>query len=227
MQTRSEVISRLRNSIKEVTSDSKFTNRYLWNVFWTNSLTLIKQEADRNRLYNQSDIWVSICIKMSKVSPLLCDCLSLPLDCVIYRSRLKLPDMVSGNTGNLYRFIASPDLSQRVVLVTPLEYTLKNTKYNRERYAFIHDGYLWTNTPWPYLVMSYIPVGDVPDEFKCNCEDETENQCGKLLHTDVSLSGWLVQVAITMSLSELGISRQMPVDELPNINTNDKGLNDR
>lgn len=225
--TRNEVISRLRNSIKEVTSDSKFTNRYLWSLIKTNSETLLKNESDKSRLYNQSDIWVSICIKMSKVSPLLCDCLSLPLDCVIYRSRFKLPDMVSGNTGNLYRFIASPDLSQRVVLVTPLEYTLKNTKYNRERYAFIHDGYLWTNTPWPYLVMSYIPVGDVPDEFKCNCEEENVPSCGKILTLGINFPGWLVQPVISMCLSELGLPKQISEDALPNANSNDKGLNDR
>lgn len=225
--TRNEVISRLRNSIKEVTSDSKFTNRYLWSLIKTNGDTLLKQESDRNRLINQSDIWVSICIQMNKVSPLLCDCLSLPLDCVIHRSRYRLPEMVTGSFGNLYRFITSPDLSQRIILVTPFEYNLKGTKYNREKYAFIHDGYLWTNAPWPYLVMSYIPVGDVPDEFKCNCEEETSNQCGKLLHTGVSIPGWLVQPVISMCLNELGFSRQLPADEIPNVNTNDKGLNDR
>lgn len=225
---RQEVISRLRNSLKEVSADTKYTNRYLWNVFWTNAVVLLKQESDKNRLQNQSDIWTVSCIKMEKTSPMLCTCINIPLDCVMYRSVHKLPEMVEGTYGRLYRFLSSPDLSNRVVLVSPIQFQLKDTKYNREAYAFIHDDYLWSKTSWPYLIMSYIPVGEVPKEFDCNCDNkDSSNGCNSMLNLDVNLSNWLIQTTITMSLQELGITKQFISDNLPNINDNDKGINER
>lgn len=226
MQTRSEVISRLRNSIKEVSSDSKFTNRYLWNVFWTNSQLLLQRESDRARLYNQSDIFETICIKMDKVSPLLCDCLSLPVDCVVYRSRFRLPKIIEGSFGKIYRFISSVDMSNFIILVTPYQYQLKATKYNTEKYAFIHDGYLFApNTKWSNLIISALFAEEIPKEFKCDCEDSSTDSCGSLLYLGSSIPEWLVAPCIQMSLQELGVPKQIPQDELSNANSNEKQIN--
>jgi hypothetical protein len=225
--SRKDVISRLRNSIKEVSSDSKYPNRYLWNVFWTNSKTLLKQESDRNRLYNQSDIWQTINVQMDKVSPILCKGVKLPMDCVIYRSRFKVPKIAEGNFGRIYRFISTPDLSQQLVLVTPYQYQNKQTKYNQEKYVFFHDGYLWApNSKWPFITISALFEEEIPKEFKCEDEVTTGN-CGNLLHLTCSLPEYLIGVCIQMSLQELGASKQIPADELDNANTNDKGLNER
>lgn len=222
---RKEVISRLRNSIKEVNSDSLYSNRYLWNVFWTNAQTLLKQESDRARLYSQSDIWETICIPMDSVSPILCTCLSLPMDCVVYRSRFKLPNIVEGSFGKIYRVISSPDLSQKLTLVTPYQYDLKQTKYNREKYVFIHDGYLWApNTSWPYIMMVAIFEGEIGKEFKCNQEETTTNDCGSLLYLTAGVPQYLIQPAIQMSLQELGASKQLISDENPNDNPNEKQI---
>lgn len=226
MQTRSEVISRLRNSIKEVTSDSKFTNRYLWNVFWTKAQLLLQRESDRARLYNQSDVWQTICVKMDKVSPLLCDCLQLPMDCVVYRSRFKIPKIIEGTFGKLYRFISSADLSNFIILVTPYQYSLKQTKYSKEKYAFIHDGYLWApNTKWSHLIISAIFGEEINNEFKCDCDESTTDNCSSLLYLNAGLPEWLIDPAITMALQELGVPKQIPSDNLPNTNDNEKQPN--
>jgi len=224
--TRQEVISRLRNSIKEVNADTKYTNRYLWNVFWTNSQILLKQESDRARIYNQSEIFETICIKMDKVSPLLCDCLALPMDCVIYRSRFKLPKIVEGAYGLIYRFISSADLSNKLVLVTPYQYDLKKSKYNKEHYVFIHNGYLWApNTKWSNLIISAIFNEEISNQFKCDCDEETTSSiCGSLLYTGSPTPEYLIQPAIQMSLQELGMSKGIPQDENPNVNTNEKTI---
>ena len=224
--SRKDVISRLRNSIKEVSSDSKYTNRYLWNVFWTNSKLLLKQESDRNRLYNQSDIWQTVNVQMDKASPLLCG-IKLPMDCIIYRSRFKVPKIAEGNFGRIYRFISTPDLSQQLVLVTPYQYQNKQTKYNQEKYVYFHDGYLWApNSKWPNIIISALFEEDIPKEFKCD-EEVTTGDCGSLLHLTCSLPEYLIQPAIQMSLQELGASKAVPADNLPNSNDYDKGLNER
>mgnify|MGYP000925905208 FL=1 len=224
MNTRKEIISRLRGSIRQVSSDSPVTNRYLWNVFWTNAKVLLKQESDRNKLYNQSNIWQTICIQMDAVSPILCDCLKLPLDCVVYRSRYKIPRITEGMYGKIYRFITSPDLSQNLVLVTPYQYQNKQTKYNREKYIFIHDDYVWApNTSWPFITLSALFDEEITNEFKCKCDEETTTgDCCSLLSLSEGIPDYLIQPAISMALQELGASLGLIDDENSNANPNEK-----
>jgi len=222
---RNDVISRLRNSIKEVNADTKYTNRYLWNVFWTNARLLLKRESDKERLYNQSDIWTTICVQMQAVSPLLCDCLKLPMDCVVYRSTYKLPKITEGNYGRIYRFISSADLSTKLTLVTPYQYDLKKTKYNKEKYVFFHDGYLWApDTKWSNLIISAVFEEEITKQFKCDCEESTQDNCGSLLYLNASVPDFLIQPGIEMALKELGMSKQIPTDELGNTNANEKQI---
>lgn len=225
--TRNEIISRLRNSLKETSSDSKFTNRYLWNTFWTKALLLLQRESDKPKLYNQSNIWKTICVQMDKVSPLVCDCVSLPMDCVVYRSRYRLPLIAEGSFGLLYRFIASLDLSNFIVLVTPYQYLLKKSKFNKEKYAFIHDGYLWApDTKWSKLVISGIFQKEISKDFDCDCQDNESSagDCATLPYLDSGVPDYLIDAAIQMALQELGQAKSIPSDQHPNANENEKQI---
>lgn len=225
MITRAEIISRLRNGLNEVTGDSRYSNRYLWNVFLTASKDLIKQDADRARIYSQANIWDTICLKMEPVSSVLCDCISFPGECTVYRSKLKLPKFVESTDGFIYRFIATPDLSKTFSLVSPYKYSVKKgIKYNKEKYAFIHNGYIFTpDHTYPQVLISGIFEGDT-SEYKCNDQDSTTGHCYHALNQNISLNDYLIRTAITMSLQELMGTKQIPKDELTNNNTNQKEI---
>jgi hypothetical protein len=225
MITRAEVISRLRNSLNEVTGDSRFSNRYLWNVFLTASKDLIKQDADRGRIYSQANIWDTICIKMEPVSSSLCDCICFPGECTVYRSKDKLPKFVESTDGFIYRFIGTPDLSKTFTLVSPFQYSVKrDIKYNKEKYVFLHNGYVFTPShTYPQLLISGIFEGDT-NMFKCDGSEASVGHCYHALAQNISLNDYLVRTAIGMSLQELMGSKQIPKDELTNDNTNQKEI---
>lgn len=217
---RKEIISRLRNSLKEVSADSRFTNRYLWNVFHTTTKQLIKEDADRGRLYNQSNIWQRICVEMEPVSSIYCDCEYIPYDCTVYRSKKKLPLILESSDGLVYRFIATPDLSRYFTLVSPFAYSTKSKiKYNKTHYVFIHNGYLYMpSDTYPLLIISGVFESDIR-EYQCGDEDANNQGCGSALSVSVTLSDYLLNAAIKMSLQELTIPRQLPQDEHPNANS--------
>lgn len=224
--TRAEIISRLRNGLNEVTGDSRYSNRYLWNVFLTASKELIKQDADRGRIYSQANIWDNICIKMEPVSSVLCNCISLPGDCTVYRSKEQMPKFIESTDGFIYRFIATPDLSKSFTLVSPYGYSVKrNIKFNREKYAFIHDGYIYTpDHTYPQLIISGMFEGDT-GEFKCDGSDNnTTGHCYHALSQNISLNDYLIRAGISMALQELMGTKQIPKDELTNNNTNQKEI---
>lgn len=231
MTTIGDIVSRLRNAVKEQSDDSRFTNRYLWSVYNNNLKQLIKQEGDTGRVYSMSDVWQSICVEMEPVSSLYCNCQFLPYNCTVYRSKKRIPAFMESSDGFVYRWIATPDMSKDFVLVSPYQYHVKrNIKYNRERYAFIHDGYLYTPShTYSFLSISAIFEGDT-SEFDCKTnqtyeelhpEPETtlvNNVCGSKLKQKISIAGYLENAAIKMSLTELFTSVQVKADEIPNSN---------
>lgn len=222
MTTIGEVVSKLRGSIKEVTDDSKFTNRYLWSSFYFNVKQLIKQDADSGRIYSMSDVWEPICIEMEPVSSIYCNCIFLPYNCTVFRSKKQLPNFLESSDGFIYRWISTPDLSRDFVLVTPQQYHNKSKiKYNREKYAFIHDKYLYTpSDTYPMLSLSALFDGDL-SEFTCGRKKEEETQtglCNTKLGQKVSLPSYLESAGIKMTLSELFTSIQVRADEIPNAN---------
>jgi len=225
MTTRAEIISRLRNGLNEVTGDSRFSNRYLWNVFMTASRDLIKQDADRGRIYSQANMWDTICIKMQPVSSSLCDCISFPSECTVYRSKEKLPKFIESTDGFIYRFIGTPDLSKTFTLVSPFQYSVKREiKYNKEKYTFLHNGYIYTpDHTYPQILISGIFEGDT-NKFKCDGSEDTVGHCYHSLAQNISLNDYLVRTAIGLSLQELMGSKQSPKDELTNDNTNQKEI---
>lgn len=219
MTTRRKIISRLRGSIKEVTSDSKYSNRYLWDAFWTASRVLIKRDADNERrIYQTSDIWQTLCIGMDPVSPILCDCICIPVDCVLYRSQFKIPKIVESSYGWIYRMIASLDNSKRITLVTPMEFQVKTKiRHNRELYAFAHDGYIWSNAPFPRIIISAVAEGDI-SQFKCSNDSSSEGagNCGSLLDIEVGIPDYLVDGSIKLAMQEIGVFVSKPTDNAPN-----------
>lgn len=221
--TRRDAISRLRNSIKEVSGDSLYSNRFLWNVFQTASKILLKQEAERGRIFAQANIWENICVPMEQVSSIVCNCSVLPYDCVVTRSKHKLPEFVEYSGGFIYRFIATPDLSKEFVLVTPFQYATKSKiRYTKGKYAFIHDGYLYTPSHnFPLLSISGIFEEDVT---KFKCDEEGSNSCNSALDRPVAIPGYLEDYVFKQALQELGFSKQIPADEHPNNNDSQKSV---
>lgn len=223
--TRREIISRLRNSIKEVSADSQYSNRYLWNVFYTTSKKLLKEDAEKGRIYSQDSFWESICIEMEPVSSLLCNCMCIPYNCTVYRSKKQLPRFIESSSGFIYRFISTPDLSQEFTLVSPTLYKTKSKiKYNQDRYVFIFDNYLYSpDHTYPLLVITGLFEEDV-SQFKCDNTDSEISSCGSKLNTQVSLPDYLIDAGIKMSLTEILPAVQKPQDNLPNNNETQKEI---
>jgi hypothetical protein len=227
MSTRRNLISSLRGQLKEATSDTRYTNRMLWGCIHRAGKLLIKQEENQRRLYNLSDIWQTICITMEAVSPILCTCIVLPMDCVIYRSTFTLPKILESSYGFIYRFIGTADLSRRFTLVSPIDFQVKTRiRGSRENYVFLHDGFLWSTKPYN-LILSGIFEDDDLSEFICTQQDDSnsDGDCVSLLDQDSGIPQYLERTTLRLALEDLLPSKQMPSDNLPNANDNSKDAN--
>lgn len=227
MTTIGEIISRVRGSLKEHSTDTPYSNRYIWYTFYGVAKTLIKQDADDGRLYSMSDIWEPICVEMEPVSSIYCNCQFLPYNCMVYRSKQKLPKFLEASNGFIYRWISTLDLSRSFTLVTPYEYQVKSKmKFGRKFYAFIHDGYLYTpSNEFPTLSVSALFDGDL-SKFNCDSldTDEPTQVCNSVLSRKIQIPSYLEDFAIDKTLQKIFPSIQIPEDKHPNNNSNQKEL---
>lgn len=215
--TIASIVARLRSGIKEVSADSMYSSRYLWHTFFSHAKVLIKRDADGARkIYRTANIWQNATLKMEQSSPLLCDVISLPTDCIIYKSMYKLPKMMESSFGPIVRSITSLDGSHNIVLVSPFEYFTKTKlRYNKQKYAFIWDDYLWTNVQFPILIFSGLFIEPLGSEHGCS-DSVSTGDCGSVLQQSSGVPDYLVAPAISMSLQEIGAALNKPTDNAPN-----------
>jgi hypothetical protein len=214
MDTIGTIVARLRSALKETTSDSMYSNRGLWNEFVSEAKVFIKRDADNERkIYKTTEAWQKVCLKMEKSSPLLCN-LSIPLTYSIYKSLFKIPDLFETSTGPLVQFISTPDNSVNITLVTPLEFQIKtNLRYSKGRFAFIYDGYLWTNLSYSNLVLSGVFF-----ETKVDCEcNPIIKPCSSMLDKPCGVPSYLVAPAVTSTLQKLLPTLNRPTDNVVNM----------
>jgi hypothetical protein len=212
--TNREIVSRVRNSIKEHRIDSVLTNKHIYNILYSNSALLIKREADAKKsVYSLSNIWSSYCVKLEEVSSITCD-VPFSSDCTILRSVEKLPEFVETSTGFLYKSITTLDGSKQYSLTTPYQYSIKSKiKYNKSLYVFIEDGYLYVpNSKFKFLkILAYFKKPQ-----NSNCKDCVK-KCSSL-DNDFPCPDYLIQAVIEMSMKEFGFFKGTPYDQITNKN---------
>jgi len=188
------VVSRLRNGLKEVSRDSYYTNRQLWNIALTSFLKIINQRKNIHKL----DIFTKGDFEVEEVNLLENSC--VPLNCIGYR--VCLDDVLETKQGLVFKYIGSPDLSELFKLVSPKTYQLKldKTKGNTN-YAFFDSGYLYFNKYFPCLKISYLS------------KDGECVSCSKL-DNKLNIPDFILDDVIKMSLQELAPLLQKQPDRV-------------
>jgi len=222
-----EVISRVRNSLKEHSADSVFFNKHIYSILRSHTAFLLKRESEKlkNNIYLSSNIWTPICVEMEPVSAIQCSCVSLPIDCTIYRSKQKLPIMLEVGYSFFYKSIATIDNSEFFTLVSPNGFkqrtSTKYAKYSKDSLAFLEDGYLYTPDK-EYSFLRILGWFENVNGFKdCNSTSTpTSSTAGcSLMDTEFKCPEHLISPVIQMTLEELLRTKQLPYDNIVNGNS--------
>lgn len=189
------IVSRLRNSVKEMGNDTYYTNRYLWNVFKTITYKLVNRE----KMFNNLDVFETYNLEAEIVN--LLDGTCVPLDCMV--SRVKIPEGIETKNGLIYKYIASPDLSKFYRLVSPNLFKIKFNK--RFGVAFREGNYLYFNDNLPCYRAGFLPSDGTSDGEGCSALDNS-----------INLPDYLIDDGIKLALQEVYPSIQKPTDRVVN-----------
>jgi hypothetical protein len=206
MLTNKEVIYRVRNSIKEFNKDSLLTNKAIYTVLKTVTSFLLNRESNKSKIFLQSDLWQPYCVEMIKVSST--ECLDIPSDCLVWRSKNKLPKLLELDSGIFFSSISSMDGSTSFYYATAsTAYSKSKLKYNKNKYVWVENGYLYSLSAYPMIkIVGYF-------------ENNLNSGCSRL-DDYFRCPLYLSDAVIKMTLQEFGLFKQIPEDVVQNKNTN-------
>ena len=154
MTTIGDTVSRVRNIIKGVKEDAFLTDRFLYSLILKYAKLYIKRQDTENKIMRFQSLFEPLpCIDLIEVDKIEACCNGVRTKCKITRTKDKLPVVLEGAYGPLFRSITSIDGSQEVYKTYPGTYTnmtkSTNFKYNNKKYYWYLNGYLYfPNFEW-------------------------------------------------------------------------------
>jgi hypothetical protein len=146
--TNGNIISLFRKEIKAVKQDASLTDRFLYSILLTHAKWLMKREDGANKLMKFSPVIEPLpYAELEEVDKIEAQCAGIPFQCVIKRTKYKLPQLFDGYNGPLIRSVTSLDGTEDVSLTDPATYVnitnQSSFKYNKTKYAWYLSGHLY------------------------------------------------------------------------------------
>ena len=206
MTTVGEAISRVRNVLKAVKEDPFLTDRTIYFSLLKYAKTLIKREDNQNRLMKMSSIFkVLPYVELIDVDKVEAGCLGIYSQCYFKRSKEKLPTILDGMFGPIFRTVSSIDGTIEMFRTDPgtwVSITKSTTfKYNKRPYFWYLNGYLYCpNIDWEAIRVEAIFEGplDTCDTTECQIFQDQTFALPEYLFSEVEQ---LVIKELTMMLS--------------------------
>ena len=176
MTTIGETVSRVRNLVKGVKEDAFLTDRLIYSLILKYAKLLIRRQDTENKIMRFQSLFQKLpCVELVEVDKIEACCSGIKSNCKIMRTKEKLPTVLEGSYGPLFRAIASVDGSIIFYKTYPSTYTfMANSttfKYNKNKYYWYLDGYLYfPNIDWDAVsveglfddsIQLYVCDGDV------------------------------------------------------------------
>ena len=205
-------VSRVRNLVKGVKEDAFLTDRLLYSLIIKYAKLLIRRQDSENKIMRfQSLFEVLPCVELIEVDKIEACCTGIRSNCKIMRTKDRLPTVLEGAYGPLFRTISSIDGSVTVYKTYPTTYVAMtqstNFKYNTTKYYWYLDGYLY----FPNIEWEAVRVEGLWDEsiamYKCDgdvCQPRQEDP--------INVPEYLFAEIEQMVPKDLGVLIQTPVE---------------
>lgn len=191
------IVYRIRNTLKENSRDSRYSNRHLWNTAFGIAKKLMLRDFQK---ITNSNVFTRFEFETETVN-LLSSC--VPIDCEA--CRIKLPETIASKEGLVYKFIGTPDYSQSFTVVSPESFRRsRKLRGKKSNFAFIDSGYLYLSKCYPCIVGLIL-------------SDDLTDGCSKL-KINAPIPDHLEDFVVKETIQELGTTLTKPVDIVANKN---------
>jgi hypothetical protein len=220
MTTIGESISRVRSVIKGLTQDAFITDRLIYSFVIKSAKFFLRRQDSLNQLLKYNSIFRTLpCVELIDVDKVEA-CCNIKSDILIKRTKDKLPNIMEGSYGPLFRSVSSIDGYYNVYKTDPAQYTsmTKTTKfkYNNQKYYWYLNGYLYfPNIDWEAIKVEGIFEDSVVG-FTCDSKDD----CIIRQEQQLTLPEYLFAEVEQQVVQSLLLTIQIPSDAAASDNQN-------
>lgn len=208
-----EAISRLKNAVKAVKQDAFVTDRFVYSLINKHVAWLVRREDSTNKILRIKSAFTTLdMVELIEIPKADLDCPFLNVE-KIKRSKHKIPKIVVGYWGPLIRSVSSIDGGTVLYDTYPSIYEkmtmLKNFKYNKHKYYWYQDGYLY----FPDLEWDFVKV-DALFENAMETAPFSKNYdpCKNMQDYEFHVPGFLFAEIESQVLNEMFNTLKIPTD---------------
>jgi hypothetical protein len=224
MQSIGQHISRIKSNFKINTEDSRLSDRFVYLLMRKHRDFVVKRDK-MQKVVAQDNLFQTIpyeeLIEVDSV-----ESCKISTDCVIKRTKNRLPDLLESDYGVIIRWVGSLDRMQDVKRIDSTAFARKrkksSAKYSTEKYYWFSDGYLYLpDTEWDAIRLE----GYFTTEILENCDDCGDTptiSCIARKDDFFRISDYLVSGMDEMIYRDLSMSMQIPQDHYVDKNENNK-----
>jgi hypothetical protein len=211
MTTIAESISRVRGIIKGTVEDSFMTDRMVYSIISKYAKAIMRREEMLSKLMQSEHLFGTLTfVELIDVNKIEADCAPIKSNCLIKRTKDKLPKLFSGSRGPLIRRVYSIDQGYELHKTSPASYisiALKTTsKYDKNKYYWYKNGYLYFPDVEAEAIMVEALWEDVLDGY-CSTD---ENDCQPIYEKTLPLPDYLFAEVEQMAEREFMSSMNVP-----------------
>lgn len=230
--TKGEFVSNIYSVLNLDTKDTRISRRQVLSIGEMYLKTFLAQRLDELKLENQYSLISNIsCFEMEPIDYITCGYVDLKECRTMVRSVKKLPETVKGNTGYAIFSVLTLDDSKEYVQVTRTEIKgLMKRRFVRDKSKFyiIEDDHLIIVNDDPEMVkIQMIALNEEEVEEACEaCNDDinttNSRKCISLWEEEFKCPDKLLMGVQNATVQALSMKVQIPVDENPNMDSNQK-----
>jgi|TARA_B110000503_G_C7141740_1_gene411132 hypothetical protein len=217
MTTIGDTISRVRNTIKGVKEDAFITDRYIYSLVLKYAKLYIQRQDTVNQILKYQNLFEVIpCVELIEVDKIEACCGGIKSKCTVMRTKEKLPIVLQGSYGPLFRTVSSLDYSVLAYSTSPAIYTaMANSttfKYNKNAYYWYLDGYMYfPNVLWEAARIEGIWADSI-NYLKCN----SDTVCKIRQDDNTNIPEYMFAEIEKMVLSDIMALAQIPQEPAEN-----------
>lgn len=217
-----QLISQARNQMRIVNADSRVSKRFVWSLIDKHARWLIKRESSKLRIMKMDYLFQTLrCMDVIEV-PSSDECCGIPSKCKIWRTKDKIPRAYTDDDGIILKAVFSVDGSEEFTPIKIQEYMRKlenpHSKYDKSRYYFVYDGYL-------YFPKSHIRIVQIKGYFidevinECRPEDE-HKKCMSHEEKKLRVPEYLLGELMDHVMNDMINQKKVPTDDKIDKNEN-------
>ena len=138
------------------------------------------------------------------------------------KSKKKLPELIYNRYGNTLKEVTTIDDEKEFKSTTPSQYRRDKNRVSSTDYVdyYVKDGYLYLIDSEIEVVNLYLITTDLQAvEEASSCSSPG---CKSLWDYDFVVADKLEELVIGETVKEISMKKQVPADENPNLNSNEK-----